>query len=1088
MYYSTNGYTNASSLFDVELESSGSVVVTSFSSINGIGLYGSTFNKGNGHIGRIDLQGNLTTTPIGIIEAYDLRLGLTKATNNRFAVVTSVRGQNENYTIGANFTALQTYSNSISTSSCVNNGLIPVEPYWNTDTYVAKFDQNLSKLWETSFDSDDNAPKTVPGDLKKQECMYRIAEAADGKLFVVGNSSHNADDYYAALIESDCQQYITYNYPAITAPVSFETVIQNNTTTDWTTNLQVKGIVRIKAGAVLNISNATIEMANSETVGMPTKFIVEPGGLLNVSNSTLTCIQSCGKQFWDGIVVLGDNSVSQSSGGQGKVVLLNSTIEYAKEAIIPGDYHDFTKNGAIINATGSIFRNNNRSVQYLPYQNIVNSSGTESNNIGFFDNCSFLWDDDFLKDAPQPAITMWGVKGINIRGCNFEDERVNTTLLTNRARGIFTIDAGYTVRGKGIGSPPNHDYFLATGYDVGEFINLYRGIENLQAGSLKPFVVDHVRFNDCHEGIIVSGTDKPFIFRNEFNYTSNSLLPLFKRRELSILGATGYQVEGNLFKNENGEFTYGASIDNSGIEENLIRKNKFFDLRYGNYAQRRNRDANVFSVKGLQFLCNTHEDNVLDMRNLSVSNTDGIRLDQGAAAKATLNEISQNLNPGQYNFVTDDNASLRYYYLGATQDPITSGLVNKIPGVDLGCPSRFSYIKLVSTSTVLSENMRPSVVDDLEEAIDNKSLLEVAYLSDLADGDDPSLYTLVANLNLENAAAVYSELENLSPYLSLELMTELGYVSSEIFDESWYVQLIKDNIELFEDAPFRDFLVNKEKPLTSLQMEDLLAYSQSHSTVRGTVRSNIGIYTAEIEHLQNVLLMDHLVSEEESDQVEIPTLITERNHYTKLAELADYYFGLGNLEEAQKSVNDLSSELLSMPLANVNEELEDFVTLKNYLIYKLSNDPNFYANITEDEIGELVMMRDNFSGKAYEQVNNLLCFHTGDCQETIWLEEENRNPLASQVIAESTVFESVSKEFIVYPNPNKGQFTVSSENGKEIASIRVCDIQGKVMKEKILATTLNSLELNLKNMEKGIYLIQITSPDGNLETIRMMKN
>lgn len=1063
------------------------IVIVGLEKTQGSSFY-SGDNAGNGIICKLDVNGNVyQSAGFGQVKAFDLRIGLIKTQNNDYAIVTSVPGS-YNYSTPQSQQVIQNYANSIVPSICATN--FNVGLMWNTDTYVAKFDPSLNKIWETSFDSDDQNPTFYPGDIKKQECMYRIAEAADGKLFVVGNSSHNTDDYFAALIESDCQQDVSYNYPLLTVPSLSETVIQNNTTTNWATNLKVKGIVRIKAGAVLNITNATIEMANSQTVGMPTKFIIEPGGLLNVTNSTITCIQSCGKQFWDGIEVLGNSTANQIAANQGKIVLVNSTIEYANEAIIPGDYHDFTKNGGIINATGSNFRNNNRSVQYLPYQNKTTTNGPENNNVGFFDNCTFEWTDDFLKDSPQPAITMYGVKGINIRGCTFQDIRVNTTLLTNRARGIFTIDAGYTVRGKGIGIPPNHDYFDATGYDVGEFINLYRGIENLQAGSLKPFVVDHVRFNDCHEGIIVSGTDKPFIFRNEFNYTSNSLLPLGKRRELSILGATGYQIEGNLFKNDNSEFTYGASIDNSGIEENLIRKNKFFDLRYGNYAQRRNRDANVFSVKGLQFLCNTHEDNVLDMRNFSVANTDGIRLEQGAAAKATLNEISQNLNPGQYNFVTNDNATLKYYYYNTNENPVVpfGTNINALPASNNSCPSRFSYIKLESTSTVLSQNVRPTVVSDLEEAIDNKSLLEVAYLSDLANGDDPSLYTLVANLNLENAAGVYSELENLSPYLSLELMTELGDVSSEIFDESWYVQLIKDNIELFEDATFRDFLVNKEKPLTSQQMEDLFAYSQSHSTVRGTVRSNIGIYTAEIEHLQNVLLMDYLVSEDQNDQVEIPGLITDRNHYAHAAELVDYYFGLGDYSQAQQIADDLSNDLSNMPLASVNEELEDFITLKNYLIIKLTNDPDFYANISESEIGELVIMRDNFSGKAYEQVNNLLCFHAGNCQEVIWLDEENRNPLASQVIAESAVFESVSKEFILYPNPNKGQFTVSSENGKEIASIHVCDIQGKVMEEKILATTLNSLELNLENMEKGIYLIQITSSDGKLETIRMMKN
>lgn len=1105
-YYSLSS-TNPKSMFmDVFAEVDGSAVMVgldkklyydeSFSSGN---------NRGNGRICKIDADGiMLQNVNFGEIAAYDLRIGLTKTINQEYAVVTSVDGSTNNFNplSAQTLQAIQDYSNSIYPSSCVNatTGLIETMEYWNTDTYVLKFDQNLNPIWNITFDSHDNSPQAPQGDLKKQECMYSIAEAADGKLFVVGNSSHNVDDYYAALIESDCQKNVSYDLPGIAVPQPLETVIQPTTsapyTQIWNTPKVIKGIIRVKANATLRIENTTIEIANSETVDMDTRFIVEKGGRLEVINSTLTCVQSCGKQYWQGIDLLGESAINQTLQGQPSLYISGSTIEYAKEAIIPGDYHDWSKNGGIVEAINSNFINNNRSVQYLPYQNRVGTSNPELNNIGKFTNCTFTWTDDFLGDAPQPAITMFGIKGVQISGCTFEDERLASIPLTDRARGIFTIDAGYFVKGKPNGlATPTHDYFSTSQMDVGEFINMYKGIENLNGGSLKPFVVDHNRFLNCHFGVIVSGTDNAMITRNEFNFTNAVpfLLEYGTRRELYLTNATSYKIEGNHFYNDlNGfpvsEFVVGCNINNSGIEENLVRRNKFKDLTHGNAAQRRNRNNDNNDLRGLQFTCNSNSTNLYDMSNVSVSQTDGIRLDQGASSQATLNSVSQNLT-SSVNLRTNDVINLDYYYSTSSDEPTFNGIVT----TDIGdpftsCPSIFGNIVIADPDVIVMAGKRDELANELDILQYEMEQIEQTYVANLESGDSPYLHDVVSTMNSSSSSSVRSSLHSFSPYLSISLLTELGEVPTNIFSEAWYISLLSDNIEVMEDAVFRNFLRSKVEPLSEVEIEELLALSNSSSTDRGTKRSEIASYTSQIEDINNLLLLDYLVSDAITDQEEIAGKIADRGHYALRAEKVDYWMGREEYDLANNELEALTTDLNSMPYADINLELLDFVSLKTYLLEKLTLNPNFYSAMTTVEEAELISMRDSYSGKAAIQAGNLLCFHKGICGEYDFLQINSSKTQAFMSEANKDNMPVNIESYEVYPNPSNGEFVIRASGESEILSIEVYDLTGKKINFVTTSKSDGIMSIHLNECEKGIYLLHIDNETGNSQTMRIIKN
>lgn len=73
-------------------------------------------------------------------------------------------------------------------------------------------------------------------------------------------------------------------------------------------------------------------------------------------------------------------------------------------------------------------------------------------------------------------------------------------------------------------------------------------------------------------------------------------------------------------------------------------------------------------------------------------------------------------------------------------------------------------------------------------------------------------------------------------------------------------------------------------------------------------------------------------------------------------------------------------------------------------------------------------------------------------------------------------------ETIVYPNPFTHQIQISSE--KPIQHLELLDVNGKLILSKKSVSELNS---NLNQLEKGIYILQITYPNQQKENIKLIK-
>ncbi len=71
---------------------------------------------------------------------------------------------------------------------------------------------------------------------------------------------------------------------------------------------------------------------------------------------------------------------------------------------------------------------------------------------------------------------------------------------------------------------------------------------------------------------------------------------------------------------------------------------------------------------------------------------------------------------------------------------------------------------------------------------------------------------------------------------------------------------------------------------------------------------------------------------------------------------------------------------------------------------------------------------------------------------------------------------SANSNVSIYPNPSKGLFTVASKLNKRIASVTVMDAIGKTV--YAASTSTNEVEVDLTQMNKGLYMVIIKDENG----------
>ena len=344
--------------------------------------------------------------------------------------------------------------------------------------------------------------------------------------------------------------------------------ISSNTT--WDEDKLIGADLTIKSGKTLTIEGCTIEMAEGK------KIVVEQGAQLIIDNAIITK-SSCANDLWQGIHVYGKNTENQSSANQGKVIVRNnSSLEYFRDLS--------SYDGGIIQAENSDFLNVDHAIGFGWYRPDTYSS------ISYISNCSFLINNYYYNydDDLRPFITMYGITGIEIDGCEFS----NTATIVDydeKGTGIYTIDASYTV-------------------DDCDFTNMYYGIDVRNTDPTFDVSITNSSFSGNTKGIFLSNVHYPIVEGNELSVPE--IGGSVKSYGIYSSFCTGYDIDENVIDGTGDDYsTYGIIVNESGTASNKVDDSDLSDLYVGSIAQGINGGTN----KGLIYYCNDFQDDFIGL-------------------------------------------------------------------------------------------------------------------------------------------------------------------------------------------------------------------------------------------------------------------------------------------------------------------------------------------------------------------------------------------------------------------------------------------------------------------------------------------
>lgn len=434
----------------------------------------------------------------------------------------------------------------------------------------------------------------------------------------------------------------------ISAPGNISGNVAWNLTTMPTGFVQVPQEIHILANSTLTIAaGITVQFCENA------KLVVDPGGHL-ILDGTLT--NTCYGRMWAGVEVRGSASTNTQYPSMGVYMQermtanAGSIIQNALTGIFVG-----AAGGGIVNCSGTSFLNNQKAVFFEPFENHTPlPAAPVTSNFSGFANCDFTTDAGYLGDnlafyAPNEVkkfavfADLRGIRGISFLGCDFVNLRTDHFSQYDFGRGILSTESGFIVgnfcTSAGPSTCPASNQVKCT------FRNLYEGIfvgETDISGVLpKYYIVKSSLFQGCWTGIRSEQGSRGVIVQNTFEIgnvpvaASNS--PIFG--VLLESGHTTFTLQENTFRLGqpilqdvlDATQLIGSRAYSIGMNDNLIRKNSYQNLTFGNEAVGDNADAS--GIIGLRYRCNENQNN--SPYDFNVRDGLGVRTIQGEVIPST---------------------------------------------------------------------------------------------------------------------------------------------------------------------------------------------------------------------------------------------------------------------------------------------------------------------------------------------------------------------------------------------------------------------------------------------------------------------
>jgi len=652
----------------------------------------------------------------------------------------------------------------------------------------------------------------------------------------------------------------------------------------WSDNRFIASDLIVEPGAVLTITG-TLRFADGA------KLIVQQGAKVVVDGGRLTKAQGCHDGFWPGIEVWGTTNQHQYPADhpthQGLLVLKNgAVIEHAREGFTnwkPGNWNSI---GGVIQVQGTptqlggTYLNSRRSAGFMAYQNFhPNNPGILRPNTSYFKYAHFKVDDDYRGgDDFHDHVSMWKVDGIQFRACTFENAQTTVPVSTQLGRGIFSIDANYTVGGNcTVTSPVCCPPCPPANLDKGAFIGLDHGIDARDGGSGRGFTVQDCRFENNVVGVYTEGLHTFTVAKNEFilgdrdavldGVVDGNFQDPRHHRGVSTQGSFGFRIEENTFNrssNTTAEGVSGIVIENSRENNTQVYKNQAFDMDEGYIGEGNCIDGFQASSIGHQFLCNTNTSNG---KNFLVRKDDdtsptwnhSIRTQQGSDPSPAGNLFDQETGVLDESDYKNETAwVINYWYASGQSEPMdhTPGWFGKTLATGTnGCPS-----KLSGKEVKMTPDLQEQVAGELQAA--KAAYISTAYVfNSLLDGGNTDAVVVEVQQSWPSEAwELRQYLLSKSPYLSTEVLKEM--MLKNTLPQAMVLEMCLANPEATKKDGFIKWAEYEvPNPLPSY-MIDLIAGSWAPKTFRMQLEAQMGQHHADMSATADIL-QDALRSDEE---------------------------------------------------------------------------------------------------------------------------------------------------------------------------------------------------------------------------------
>ena len=462
----------------------------------------------------------------------------------------------------------------------------------------------------------------------KSGCTLEVEDCATldikGKLIVENGAIINFHSNSAIIIDSLSKIVYPGNVSLLIYPYVWINPIV-------TGNIILSQPITFNNSLIIN-TGSTLTVTSSIEMGANCSITIHPGAKLIVDGGTLT--NACPDKKWYGILVGGNINLPQNEQNQGTLELYDAVIENARNAICTHEFKpngtvNYNTTGGIIKAENSTFKNNWRSVEFLKYPS--DNTNPVLKNLSYFKNCKFIIDDNtLLPNNTLAHITMWGVNGVTIQGCEFENSM--PTIYDNRGA-IYTEDAGYIV--DEYCAQYNVDCTCKNKPKASLFSGYNNAIKSVNSEKQYAIKIDRSVFQNNINGIALAATNSLQISRLNMSLaTSYTNSP----KGIFLDECTGYTVAENDISSNGSDNSTGIQVHRPGSDENKIYNNYIHQTKYALTATAPidNRGSKV-SLTGLQFLGNDLYNNIYD---ISVIFPGYVRASQGKSTSGADNLFS----------------------------------------------------------------------------------------------------------------------------------------------------------------------------------------------------------------------------------------------------------------------------------------------------------------------------------------------------------------------------------------------------------------------------------------------------------------